>query len=276
MFALSGKGRDLKSSSAFAFYEMLKTLFANPCLIIMRGAWRTGKTDTSLLIAHLGLKWKLIERVASNIWTFPPSPVEYVTSMGGLRRFLWGDKLTKLYIFDETLTHLYRRRAMSVKNVDILTIIPELSKAHGRMIFITQTSDIDTGLFNPTFLRATMSKGEVISHKTVLTVKSQLFESETFSPIPRSPIRFDADKLAEFTTSESVGFDTLSLEGKAALLYRDGLPMPKIAEKLGVDRTTVRRAVKKVIGDYFNREGLKLVESGEASQSANSKEETSN
>jgi len=257
----------MKSSSALAFYEMLKTLFANPCLIIMLGAWRTGKTDTSLLISYLALKWKLIERVASNIWTFPPSPVEYVTSFGGVKRFLWGDRLTKLYILDESLTHLYRRRAMSVKNVDVVTLIPELSKAHGRIIFISQTEDIDTGLFNPTFLRATMSKGETIGHKTTLTVKSKLFESVTFESVPRSPIRFDADRLAEFTTSESVGFDTLSLEGKAALRYVDGVPMPKIAAELGVDRQQVKRAIRKVLSDYFKREGLKLVESGRASQS---------
>ena len=238
---------------------MLKILFANPCLIMMLGDWRTGKTDTSLLIAYLALKWKIIERIGSNIWTYNNPSVEYVTSMGGLRRFLWQDRSVKLFAFDEALTHLPRRRAMSKKSVDVISLIPELSKAHGRMIFIAQTEKVDSELFDTAFLRATMRK----ESKTVLTVRSKLFESVSFQGVPRSPIRFDKDRLAEFSVSESVGFDTLSLEGKCATMYVDGLPMGKIGETLGIDRQQVRRNIRKVVKAYLSQERIELVKSPE-------------
>jgi len=250
-------------SEVRAFYEMLKILFANPCLVLMLGDWRTGKTDTSCLIAHLALKWKLIERIGSNIWTYNNPLVEYVTSMGSLRRFLWQDRTTKLFLFDEALTHLPRRRAMSKKSVDVISLIPELSKAHGRMIFIAQTEKVDSELFDTAFLRATMRK----ESKTVLTVRSTLFESVSFTGVPRSPIRFDKDRLAEFSATETVGFDTLSLEGKCATLYSRGVSISTIGKDLGLHRELVKRSIRKVLKAYFDREQIHMIESSKPAQS---------
>lgn len=238
---------------------MLKILFANPCLIIILGEWRTGKTDTALLIAHLAKVWGLIERVGSNIWTFNNPAVEYVIAMGSLRRFLWSDRSTKLFIFDEALTHLYRRKAMSKKSVDVITLIPELSKAHGRMIFIAQTPKIDTELFDPTFLKAVIKK----ESKTVLTVKSSLFASDGFTDIPKSPIKFDPDRLAEFSIEESVGFDTLSLEAQCARLYADDVSLSSIAKRLSIHKEEAKRNVRKVLRAYFEREQLQVVRPSE-------------
>jgi len=50
------------------FYDTLKVVFKLPIAVLMLGDWRTGETDTSLLIAHLGKKWGLIDKIASNIW----------------------------------------------------------------------------------------------------------------------------------------------------------------------------------------------------------------
>lgn len=44
-------------------YETLKVLFKDPIVILVIGDWRTGKTDVSLLIAYLVLKWGLIDRI---------------------------------------------------------------------------------------------------------------------------------------------------------------------------------------------------------------------
>jgi len=252
-----------KQNEVRAFYEMLKILLANPCLIIMLGDWRTGKTDTSLLIAHLAKKWKLVDRIGSNIWTYNNPLVEYVTSMGSLRRFLYQDRSIKLFPFDEALTHLPRRRAMSKKSVDVVSLIPELSKAHGRMIFIAQTEKIDSELWDTAFLRATMRK----ESKTVLTVKSTLFESVSFTGVPRSPIRFDKDRLAEFSVSENVGFDSLSLEVKCASLYAGGTSLSTIAKDLALHRELVKRNIRKVLKAFIEREQIQVVETPKPAQS---------
>lgn len=242
-----------------AFYHMVKLLMANPCLLLMLGEWRTGKTDTSLLFAFLARKWGLIHKIASNIWTYNNPLVEYVISMGALRRWLWKDRLTKLFIFDEALTHLPRRRAMSTKSVDVTNLIPELSKAHGRMIFCAQTDKVDSTLWDSAFLRAVMRK----ESKTSMSVSSKLFEPVTFTSIPRSPIRFDKDRLAEFTASESVGFDTLSLEVKCASLYAGGSSITVIAKDLNLHRELVKRNIRKVLKAFVEREQIDVIESSQ-------------
>ncbi len=248
-----------------AFYDMVRTLMCIPCLILMRGIWRTGKTDTSLLIAYLAKQWGLIDKIGSNIWTYENPTVEYITSMGSLKRWLHADRLTKLYIFDEALSHLYRKKAMSKKNVGVTAgIVPEISKAHGRIIFCAQTEKIDSDLLSGEFLRAVMVKHS----KKVMSVQSDLFEGVTFTDIPRSPIRFDKDRCAEFNESETLGFDTLSLEVKCAVLYADKKTYAEIAKELGLFRTEVKRNVQKVLKAWLKGERLNVVGSPEPASSA--------
>ena len=150
----------------------LRSLFNQPCLILILGKWRTGKTDFSLLIAELALKWKLIDKVASNIYTFNDPRIEHITSLGKLKRWLHADHSTKLYIFDEALAHLPSRTAMSHKNIGILKLLAELSKGHGRMILCSQTHKIDSALRDHTFLRGVIIKRT----KKIAEVYSDLWE----------------------------------------------------------------------------------------------------
>lgn len=228
------------------FYDILKKLFKNPCLILMKGNWRTGKTDTSLLIAYLGLKWGLIDKVASNIWTYNDKRVAYVTSLGRLNFWLHADRLKKLFIFDEALSHLSRRTSMSHKNVGILRIVPELSKGHGRIIFCAQTDKVDSALLDSAFLRAVFTK----KRKKVMECRSKLFEDTTLTHLPRSPIRFDKDRLAPFIEDEGLLLDDLSTEVKCALLYarkHNPLSITAIEKELGIHRQTVKRNIRKVL-----------------------------
>lgn len=240
---------------AQAFYAMLELLFRNPCLLLVLGDWRTGKTDTSLLIMHLAVKWGLIDKIASNIYTYDNPAVKYVISMGGLRRWMHHDSLTKGFIFDEGLTHLPARRAMSTKNVDMNAFIAELSKGHGRMIFCAQTDKVESTLKDSAFLRAVFYK----KSKKVMTCHSKLFESMMFTGLPRSPIKFDKDRLAEFSEIEGLLLSDLSQEVKCATLYSGGMSMPKIARKLGLYDTQVKRAIMKVCGAFCKQEKIQIV-----------------
>lgn len=236
---------------------MLRLLLHEPCLILMLGKWRQGKTDTSLLIGHLAKKWKLIDKIGSNIWTFKNPDVEYIISMGALRRWLHFDRLTKLFVFDEALTHLPSRTAMSKKNVSMIGLVTELSKAHGRMIFCAQTDNIDSALKDSAFLRAVFYK----QTKKVMSCHSSLFEPITFQNIPRSPIRFDKDRLAEFSEIEGILYANLSEEMKCVQLYVEGVSMPSIQKKLGIHRFQVGRNIRKVLKAFLEREQIQVVNS---------------
>lgn len=237
-------------------YLMLRKLFASPCLILMLGDWREGKTDTSLLIGHLGKKWGFIDKIGSNIYTYDNPNVDYVISMGSLRRWLHYDRLTKLFLFDEALTHLPSRRAMSRKNVDFIGLVTELSKAHGRVIIISQTEKVDSTLKDSAFLRAIMYK---ISKKRMKVV-SRLFPTPLqFNAIPRSPIRFDKDRLAEFWESEAIAYSDLTDEGKVAKAYADGFSYSWIRDNLKIHPETAKRHVRKCLDAFFKGKQLNVV-----------------
>jgi hypothetical protein len=244
-------------TEAKSFYNMLRLLLREPCLILMLGKWRQGKTDTSLLIGYLAKKWKLIDKIGSNIWTFKNPDVEYIISMGALRRWLHFDRLTKLFVFDEALTHLPSRTAMSKKNVSMIGLVTELSKAHGRMIFCAQTDNIDSALKDSAFLRAVFYK----QTKKVMSCHSSLFEPITFRNIPRSPIRFDKDRLAEFSQTEGIAYLDLSDEVKCATLYSQGLSMTKIRDETHIHEETVKRNIRKVLKAFLEREQIQIVNS---------------
>lgn len=237
------------------FYSMLKLLFKDPCLVLMIGNWRQGKTDTSLLIANLALKWKIIDKVGSNIWTFEHPDVSYITNLPRMKRWLHADKFTKLFIFDEAMTHLPSREAMSKKNVSMMKLFTELSKAHGRMIFCSQSDKVDSSIKDQAFLRAVMFKHS----RKKMSVSSNLFPPLTFRSIPRSPIRFDKDRLAEFSEKESLTYSDLSVEYKVALSYVEGKSFGSISKEFGLHKEEVRRTVKKVLRLWIESQRVELV-----------------
>lgn len=223
----------------------------------MIGDWRTGKTDTSLLIGHLGLKWGLLDKVGSNIYTYDNPQVAYVNSFGSLRRWLHADRTVKLYIFDEALEHLPSRRSMSRKSVNVtMKLIPELSKAHGRIIFCSQTDKVDSTLLDSAFLRAVFKK----KSKKVMQCGSKLFEPLSFHGLPRSPIRFDKDRLADFWEAEAIVFSDLTEAMKVAKARIDGKSFWWIRDNLKVHPETAKRHVRKILKAFFEREAIQVVE----------------
>ena len=224
----------------------------------MFDAWKLekkGKTNTLLLIVYLGLKWKLLDKVASNIRTYDHPDIEYIINLPRLKRWLHRDKFIKLFIFDEALSHLPSRTAMSRKNVSVMTLFAELSKGHGRMIFCSQIDKVDSSIKDSAFLRAIFYKDS----KKVMRCQSDLFPPLIFTHIPKTPIRFDPDRLAEFSEVEGVVYSDLSLEYKVALMYVENNSMPKIAKELGVHKEVVRRTFKKVLGAWLKSQDIEIL-----------------
>jgi len=228
-------------------YETLKVLFRYPIIILMLGDWRTGKTDTSLLVAHLAKKWKLIDKIGSNIYTFNDPEVDHIITLGKLKKWLHADRLIKLFIFDEGLKHVYRRKAMSQKNVDIITeVLPELSKGHGRMIFCSQIEKLDSDILHPAFTRAIWKK----KSKKVMECRSKHHPPRTFKNLPRSPIRFDPDRLAPFIDkdmSKEGENRNMGLTYEIAVMYASGVSMTQIKTQKDVHQEQVKREIRKAL-----------------------------
>lgn len=189
---------------------VLRKLFGQPSLVLIGGAWKTGKTDFALKISEdlrrIPFKEtesdpdkKLIEEVASNIETFGTYPM--ISDLVSLRQWLYSNNKRKLFIFDEASEHLPGRRAMSSKNVGFIQLIPEISKAHARLIVIGhQLLKIDQTLLDETycrgaFIKLDLKKAQLISH---------LFQAPiVFKDIPPTTIKFDPYAIAPFTEKPS-------------------------------------------------------------------------
>lgn len=237
-------------------YETLKVLFRYPIVVLMVGDWRTGKTDTSLLIGHLAKKWKLIDKIGANVWTFNNPEVEYIVTLGKLKKWLHADKSTKLFIFDEGLAHIPRRTAMSHKNIEMLKLLAELSKGHARMIICSQIAKLDSDILNPAFVRAFFIKRS----KKVMECRSKHFSRRTFVNLPRSPIRFDPDRLAPFierNMSKGEDKEGMGLTYDIATLYSKGYSMTQIKKEKGLHQETVKREIRKALKWFTEKyEGL--------------------
>lgn len=235
----------------------------------MLGKWRTGKTDASLLIGYLAKKWGLIDKLASNIYTFENPLIKEVTTLPSLKRWIHFDRLIKLYILDEALGNLPSRRAMSRKSVGFMTFLAELSKGHGRMILCTQSTKVDSIIWDSAFLRAVFTK----LNKKVMVCRSKLFPELTFKNLPKSPIRFDPDRLADFSETESLFYSETSLEYKVAYAYAvKGMTQGQIAEELGLHRQRVKRIFQRALKVYLKRQDITLI--AKKPLSSEQKEET--
>lgn len=230
--------------------QTLKVLFRDPIVILVTGGWRKGKTDTSLLAGHLGVKWGLLDKIGSNIFTFNNPAVEYIITLAKLKRWLHADRTTKLFIFDEALSHIPRRAAMSQKNVSMLKLLAELSKGHGRMIFCTQILKIDSDILDPVFCRARWHK----VNKKIMRCVSLHHPPRIFRGLPRSPIRFDPDRLAEFIEGNMSKGGVVGHGGQTyeiCKLYVHGENMNKISARFKLHREQVKREIIKGLKGFL-------------------------
>jgi len=245
---------------ASLLYETLKVLFARPIVILMLGEWQSGKTDTSFLMGYLAKKWKLIDKIGSNTWTFNDPNVDFINAMDSLRAWLHADRLRKLFIFDEGLKHVYRRKAMSQMNVDVITdILPELSKGRGRMIVCSQIEKLDSDIMHPAFTRAVWRKRS----KKVMECVSKHHPPRTFRNLPRSPIRFDPYRIAPFLHKKMSKESGKVNRGRAyeiAKLRVAGWTLAEIGDKFDLHVEQVRRELKKGLKGFIEFTDAKEVE----------------
>lgn len=185
----------------------LHKLFDHPSVVLIGGVWKSGKTDFALYIAETLQKMpfgnngqeKVVNEVASNIDTKGHYP--YIYDLVTLRQWLYATNHRKLYILDEASEHLPSRRAMSSKSVGFISIIPEISKAHGRLLVVGhQLLTIDKTMLDEVwcrgvFLKLGLKKAQLISHL--------IPRPFAFNNIPRTSITFDPYSIAPFQEQPS-------------------------------------------------------------------------
>jgi hypothetical protein len=173
----------------------LRKLFSYPSLVVIGGAWKTGKTDFSLKISEDLTKIGLIHETASNIETFGHYPL--ISDLVSLKQWLYSNNKLKLYIFDEASEHLDSRRAMSSKNVGFINIIPQISKAHAKMIVVGhQLLRVDKTLLDDTYCRGVFLKTELKSAKLISHLLNHPYTFRNLSP---TTVKFDPYAIAPFT-----------------------------------------------------------------------------
>lgn len=225
----------------------LKKLFDLPSsFVLIIGDWKTGKTDFALLIAERLLELRIVSKVASNIKTWD-SPVEFIDNLPTLKEWLHKGKERKLYIFDEAGIHLHRRRSMSKKNIGFMTLLPEISKAHARMIGITQNPmSIDKELLSPVWCKGLIFKLSKLKVRIVSELLPPGEEVKEFFPVPKTNIPFDPYAIAPFKLTAPTQVPA-NLKDRDLQILWEWSVNNKTAHNLGLHTMQINRIVKKFV-----------------------------
>jgi hypothetical protein len=180
-------------------HNILCRLFRGPAIVIIGGTWKTGKTDFALRISELLKMYGIVTEVASNIDTENYYP--QISDITSLRSWLYQTRSRKLYIFDEASEHLPNTRGMSGKSVGIKSLIPQISKAHARMIVIGHNiKKVDAEIYDETWCRAIIMKPNIPYKYTPAIIYSRLLPKPfRIAEIQPTKIKFDPYLLAPFT-----------------------------------------------------------------------------
>lgn len=235
--------------SKLTLNTVLYRLFSKPSIVLIGGTWKTGKTDFSLLLSEKLLKteyylqgpknnflpFTLVNEVASNIDTNGVYP--QITDLVSLRDWLYGSSKRKLYIFDEASEHIPCTRAMSSKSVGIKAIIPQVSKAHGRMIVVGHNlMKIDKEMLNETWCKGIFFKWAL---KNATIISNLLPRPFDIANIPPTSIKFDPYILAPFTERPSASVFFKDEEKQLLWKWCNGVS----AKELGLHPMQIHRKV---------------------------------
>lgn len=182
------------------FHYVLHKLFTLVGIVLVTaygrtGPWKLGKTDFGLYIAENLLELGIVSEVATNIET--SGTFLHISDLISLRHWLHSSSHKKLYIFDELQEHAYRRKAMSGKNVGIVQIFPQISKARARLIGIGQDlMKIDKDIVSDTWIHGVFIKKK---RKSAQLISHLLPKQYMFHGIPKTSVPFDPYEIAPFT-----------------------------------------------------------------------------
>jgi len=233
------------------FDSILHKLFDYPSIVLIGGIWKSGKTDFALYLAERLLRLPLfdmtvISEVASNIDT--EGKFNYIYDLRSLRQWLYSSKKRKLYILDEASEHLPSRRAMTSKNIGFIQIIPEISKAHARMLIVGhQLLTIDKTLLDATWCRGAFIK---LGLKKAELISTLIPRPYTINDIPPTTIPFDPYSIAPFQENAPGNVMFKDDDRQTIWEWING----KNYKELNIKPMTLHRLIKKILKCYMEND----------------------
>lgn len=184
--------------------QILFRLFSVPGVVVIQGEGKIGKTDFALRISEdlMNLQYRpstpekrLIYQVASNIDT--KNHYLQIADLFNIKEWLYKTNVRKLYIFDEATQHLSNLRTMSSENFGFTRLLPQITKAHARMVVIGHNIQrIDKGIIDEAWCKGLFVKTNL---KNALLFTRQYIEPIQIDNIRKTSIPFDPYAVAPFS-----------------------------------------------------------------------------
>jgi len=185
--------------------EILKLIFNHEAIIIIiKGDWKTGKTNLALLIIEHLLKLGIIKIGATNVEIEETKNIKMITDMPTLKEFHFDHPTKpkhKAYVFDESGKLTSRRGAMTKINRAWFEFIPELSKGRCKLIVVTQSEFLTDSIFSNTQFTKAHFTTYKYGNRYDVKVESELFRytpSVYFKGIPKCKIVYFPYASAKF------------------------------------------------------------------------------
>ena len=240
---------------------MLRKIFNHDAIIVViKGFWKTGKTNVGLLIMEMLVELGIIEYFGTNIKIKETETAKYVTDMVTLKEFHFDDPNNpahKGFIFDEAGKLAVKRGAMRRENVEWMRFIPELSKGRMKLIVITQAEFLTDSIFTETeFTRAFITTFKHERYGYSISIESELLDTPFIyvNKVPKCETEYSAYASADWyleqqSTPEAKDYICC----KVAKMYAvDKKSTTKIANELGYDnRQPIIRLIKRHIRHTF-------------------------
>jgi hypothetical protein len=180
----------------------------------------TGKTDTAMLMAEIGLDEKALEYFSSNINTYGHG--ERITSLEDVKYWFQHQVGNKMFVLDEAGIHDDTRSPLSQMNRKIRHEIFIARKFKGHWVFILQDiKDLDTWKDSP--LTGMIIKKQVFGSEFVGKIKMKWNEDLiTVRDFPKATLPYDTLDIAPFSLERQLDDEELELKGtpsQVAYLY---------------------------------------------------------
>jgi hypothetical protein len=255
------------------YKEILKRLFDHEAIIIiLKGHWKSGKTNVGLRIAEDLISLGIVKLVGTNIKIDETDTIKYIEDFETLKKFHYDHPRRpkpKLFILDEAGKIAVKRGAMRRMNVEWMKFIPELSKGKMKLLVITQSEYLTDSIFTQVqFTRATITTHHSKEWGYSISIVSDLLPDYQMyiNQFPQTSIDYAPYGTADFFIEKRVE-DTLDLMCcRIAKMYAvEKKSTVKIANKLGWTRDKVITYVKMHIRHTFGRltpEDIKEIREG--------------
>lgn len=180
----------------------------------------TGKTDTALLFAEIGIDEKTLDYFASNINTYGHG--ERLTSLQDVDYWFKHQVGRKLFIMDEAGIHDDSRSPLSMMNRKLRHEVFIIRKFRGHVIFVLQELE-DLDKWKNSELTGMVVKKQVFEGEYIAKIKCKwLEELVAVRDFPRTTIPFDTLDVSPFTLERQLDEGELELKGipnQVAYLY---------------------------------------------------------